>query len=70
MYISQVVAARRGRCGEYSILMLRILQELGYTARWVVDRDDHVSAFSSECVVFVLTSRYVFIVVLGRSTSY
>ncbi|KAJ1399996.1 hypothetical protein B484DRAFT_406144, partial [Ochromonadaceae sp. CCMP2298] len=37
-----VLDTRRGRCGEYSVLMMRFLEGLGYTARWVVDREDHV----------------------------
>ncbi len=32
---------RRGRCGEYSVLMFRMLQALGYDTRWVVDWGDH-----------------------------
>jgi transglutaminase-like putative cysteine protease len=43
----QVLDTRRGRCGEYSVLVLHMLQALGYTARWVVDRDDHVSPSSN-----------------------
>ena len=34
----------RGRCGEYSILLYRILRSLGHEARWVVDWADHVWA--------------------------
>ena len=34
---------RRGRCGEYSILMMLMLRTLRYETRYVVDRDDHVS---------------------------
>ena len=37
-----VLETRRGRCGEYSILMLRILEQLGYRARYVADWADHV----------------------------
>ena len=39
-----MLETRRGRCGEYSILMLLFLQVLGYEARWIVDREDHVWA--------------------------
>lgn len=39
----QVLNTRRGRCGEYSVLMMRLLQSLGYRARWTIDRADHVS---------------------------
>ena len=34
----------RGRCGEYSILLYRILRSLGHETRWVVDWADHVWA--------------------------
>ncbi len=34
----------RGRCGEYSIFLYRILRALGHEARWVVDWADHVWA--------------------------
>jgi hypothetical protein len=34
----------RGRCGEYSIVLYRILRALGHQARWVVDWADHVWA--------------------------
>ncbi|CAM9491075.1 unnamed protein product, partial [Phaeothamnion confervicola] len=40
--IMKVLETRRGRCGEYSVLMLRFLEALGYEARWVVDWADHV----------------------------
>lgn len=40
----KVLLTRWGRCGEYSVLMLLFLRVLGYQARWVVDRDDHVWA--------------------------
>lgn len=32
----------RGRCGEYSMLLFRMLRALGHEARWVVDWADHV----------------------------
>jgi|MDTB01.1.fsa_nt_gb hypothetical protein len=38
----KVLETRRGRCGEYSILTLRLLERLGYRARYVVDWEDHV----------------------------
>lgn len=38
----KVLSTRKGRCGEYSIVMLKLLQMLGYSARWVVDWADHV----------------------------
>ena len=41
--VTKVLETRRGRCGEYSVLMMQLLQGLGYTARWIVDREDHVS---------------------------
>ena len=38
-----VADAKRGRCGEYSMLLYRILRALGYDGvRWVVDWADHV----------------------------
>ncbi|CAB1109414.1 unnamed protein product [Ectocarpus sp. CCAP 1310/34] len=40
--VSKVLDTHRGRCGEYSVLMLRLLEALGYTCRWVVDWADHV----------------------------
>lgn len=39
-----VTNSRRGRCGEYSMLLYRILRALRYQARWVVDWADHVWA--------------------------
>ena len=40
--VSKVLETRRGRCGEYSVLMLRLLEALGFVCRWVVDWSDHV----------------------------
>ena len=38
-----VADAKRGRCGEYSMLLYRMLRALGYDGvRWVVDWADHV----------------------------
>lgn len=38
-----VTDTKRGRCGEYSMLLYRMLRVLGYDAvRWVVDWSDHV----------------------------
>lgn len=34
----------RGRCGEYSMLLYRMLSSLGHEARWIVDWADHVWA--------------------------
>jgi len=40
-----VTTTQRGRCGEYSMLLYRMLRVLGYTkVRWVVDWADHVWA--------------------------
>ena len=39
---SRVMSNQRGRCGEYSFLMMRFLRALGHEARWVVDWADHV----------------------------
>ena len=36
--------SKRGRCGEYSVCILALLECLGYEARWVVDWADHVWA--------------------------
>ena len=40
----KVLSTRRGRCGEYSILIMRILEQLGYESRYVADWEDHVWA--------------------------
>jgi len=40
--VSKILDTRRGRCGEYSVLMMLFLDCLGYITRWVVDREDHV----------------------------
>ena len=40
--VCKVLETRRGRCGEYSVLMMRMLHLLGYEARWTVDWADHV----------------------------
>ena len=37
-----VLQKRQGRCGEYSMLLYRMLSSLGHEARWVVDWADHV----------------------------
>ena len=37
-----VMAHARGRCGEYSLLLFRLLRALGHETRWVVDWADHV----------------------------
>jgi hypothetical protein len=39
-----VLNTRRGRCGEYSMLLFRFLRALGHECRWVVDYADHVWA--------------------------
>lgn len=39
-----MLKSKRGRCGEYSVMMYFMLSALGYQSRWVVDRDDHVWA--------------------------
>jgi len=39
---SHIAAARRGRCGEYSIAWLCFLRAAGYRTRRVVDWRDHV----------------------------
>ena len=40
--VTRVLNTRQGRCGEYSMLMMRLLQALGYSARWTADKADHV----------------------------
>jgi peptide-N4-(N-acetyl-beta-glucosaminyl)asparagine amidase len=40
--VDKVLDTRRGRCGEYSALMVRIMAALGYKARWVTDIADHL----------------------------
>jgi hypothetical protein len=42
--VLQMLRTRRGRCGEYSVLVMRMLLLLGYQARWTVDWADHVWA--------------------------
>eukprot|EP01041_Mallomonas_annulata_P011195 gene11195-23385_t len=46
--MSKVLLTKKGRCGEYSILMMYLLRNMGYTARWVVDWADH--SFNEVCV--------------------
>ena len=46
----QVLETRKGRCGEYSMLVFRMLEMLGYRTRWTVDWADHVSVTVSERV--------------------
>ncbi len=40
--VREVLRTKRGRCGEYSWLALRMLEGLGFETRWVVDMADHV----------------------------
>jgi peptide-N4-(N-acetyl-beta-glucosaminyl)asparagine amidase len=42
--VSSIIGYKRGRCGEYSMLLYRILRALGHEARWIVDWADHVWA--------------------------
>lgn len=41
---SHVINFRKGRCGEYSMLLFRFLRALQHECRWVVDWADHVWA--------------------------
>ena len=41
---TSVLQAERGRCGEYSMLLYRMLRALGHESHWVVDWADHVWA--------------------------
>lgn len=41
---NHIIQSRRGRCGEYSMLLFRILRALRHETRWVVDWSDHVWA--------------------------
>ena len=41
---ASVLRSQRGRCGEYSMLLYRMLRALGHHTRWVVDWADHVWA--------------------------
>ena len=41
---SYIVDKSRGRCGEYSMLLFRMLRSMGYESRWVIDWADHVWA--------------------------
>lgn len=40
--VHDIIRNGRGRCGEYAMLLYRILKSLGHNARWVVDWSDHV----------------------------
>lgn len=40
--VTKVLETRTGRCGEYSILMFRMLKVLGYDVRYIADWADHV----------------------------
>ena len=40
--VENIIRNGRGRCGEYAMLLYRILKTLGHDARWVVDWSDHV----------------------------
>ncbi len=54
-----VTQTRRGRCGEYSMLLYRMLRALGYKRiRWVVDWADHVwvEAFLGDDIIGVVRS--------------
>ena len=42
--LSYVLEHRRGRCGEYSMVLVRFLRALGHESRWVIDWADHVWA--------------------------
>jgi Transglutaminase-like superfamily len=37
-----ILDKHRGRCGEYSMLLYRMLSSMGHQARWIVDWSDHV----------------------------
>jgi hypothetical protein len=37
-----IIQSKRGRCGEYSLLLYRFLRALNHDCRWVVDWADHV----------------------------
>ena len=39
-----IIQSKRGRCGEYSLLLYRFLRALNHDSRWVVDWADHVWA--------------------------
>ena len=39
---SWVLQKRKGRCGEYSMLLFRMLRAMGFESRWVIDWADHV----------------------------
>jgi hypothetical protein len=40
--VSKVLETRTGRCGEYSVLIFRMLKVLGYKVRYIADWADHV----------------------------
>lgn len=40
--VQKVLETKRGRCGEYSILIFRMLKVLGYNVRYIADWADHV----------------------------
>ena len=39
--IRKILAERRGRCGEYSMVFYHLMSALDYETRWVVDWSDH-----------------------------
>jgi hypothetical protein len=41
---THILHHRKGRCGEYSMLLYRFLRSLGHESRWVIDWADHVWA--------------------------
>lgn len=40
--IYNIIQNQRGRCGEYSMLLYRLLRSLNHTVRWIIDYSDHV----------------------------
>ena len=54
----QVTETRRGRCGEYSVLMLLFLEGLEYDTRYILDREDHVSRARCDMLCCVSVTYY------------
>ena len=40
--VTDILEQKRGRCGEYAMLLFRFMRCLGYESRWVVDWSDHL----------------------------
>lgn len=52
--VGKVLQTRKGRCGEYSSLIVRMLNVLNYKTRLVTDITDHVSFLSLLIYIFLI----------------